>query len=460
MGRTYYFVISLTVMSVAGCATYHQQPLNHSAVTAALKPPTVEEIRIEAEEIKHPILKPLEFNPADGLSPDEAAIMAVLANPTLKAARDQKGIAAAQLLQAGILPNPELSYALDIPTGGATQGTVPGFGFGLGWDITSLITRPSAIDAAKSQASSVDLSVAWEEWQMAEAAKLHLYRLVFLNKQLAVAKNEEEGLKEQLDAFRKAAGLGYMTIIDLSAAETAFQAARSSILTIEQQQEQERLALNESLGLPPEQTVLLQKGIEPPAAQTLPTAAKIMEGIETRRLDLLALKKGYQSQEARVRSAILAQFPKVNIGFSQARDTGNVISTGFGVTIGLPVFDRNQGQIAIERATRKQLFDEYVSRLFKARSDVGQALANMESTRKEIDADEQAIPALESLVRNYHTALLQGNADVISYYTARNQLFEKQIETLKLKQELADLYNAFEIAAGWYGPIESQEAPE
>ena len=59
-----------------------------------------------------------------------------------------------------------------------------------------------------------------------------------------------------------------------------------------------------------------------------------------------------------MRAAVLAQFPRVNIGFSQLRDTTNVVTSGFGVTIDLPVFDRNQGHIAIERATRKQLFDE------------------------------------------------------------------------------------------------------
>ena len=67
---------------------------------------------MQAKEIKHPLLKPIDFDIRNGLSPDEAAVLAVIANPKLRASRDERQLAAAQLLQAGILPNPQFSYAL------------------------------------------------------------------------------------------------------------------------------------------------------------------------------------------------------------------------------------------------------------------------------------------------------------------------------------------------------------
>jgi|GEM_PF-5916531 len=45
------------------------------------------------------------MNIDDGLSPDEAAILAVLANPGLKAVRNGNMVAHAQLIQAKLLPN-------------------------------------------------------------------------------------------------------------------------------------------------------------------------------------------------------------------------------------------------------------------------------------------------------------------------------------------------------------------
>src|SRR5262250_3896687 len=99
-------------------------PLDQAAVTASLAEPSMEAIQVQAREIQHPILRPIEFDIRNGLSPDEAAILAVIANPKLRATRDQRKLAAAQLLQAGILPNPQFSYALGGRRGGEKKGKV------------------------------------------------------------------------------------------------------------------------------------------------------------------------------------------------------------------------------------------------------------------------------------------------------------------------------------------------
>ena len=424
--------------------------LDQAAVAARLTSPSVDAIWIQAKEIKHPILKPVEFDIRNGLSPDEAAILAVLANPKLRASRDQRKLAAAQLLQAGILPNPQFSYSLNPPTGGATQGTVNAFNFGLSWEITSIIARDAKIAAAKADAVSVDLDVAWQEWQTAQAAKLQVFHLFFLDQQLAVARTEEEGLRANLDLVRRAADLGFVTMVDLAAAEAALQKIHASVLTTEQQREQERLALNQSLGFPAEETIPLEQNIAPPALKTLPSVQELEHGLEQWRLDLLALKSGYESEEQRLRAAILNQFPKINIGFSHAGDNTNVITTGFAIAIDLPLFDRNQGAIAVENATRAKLFDEYVARLFETQADVARIFANMDSLQRQIEAAEKAIPTLQNVVESYRMALLQGNADVLTYYNARADLITRQMELVDLKRQLADMYVALEIATGGY----------
>lgn len=437
---------------LSACATYQPMPLDQSTVSRGLAPPSMETLRLKAMEIRHPILKPIQFDLQDGLSPDEAAVMAVLANPMVRAARDKRGVADAQLIQAGILPNPQFTSNLDVPTGGDTQGTVNAYGLVFSWDLRQLISRNARIGAAQNDVASVDLDVAWQEWQVAEAAKLHVYQLVFLEKQLAVARESERGLEENRDAVKQAVALGDMTSIDLSSAEAALQAIRLTVATTEQAKEKERLALNQALGLPPDKIIPLKKNIEVPSVEHLPSVATIIEGIEERRLDLLALKKGYESQEERLRAAVLAQFPRINIGLSRARDTGNVVTTGFGITIDLPIFDRNQGQIALETATRTQLFDEYLARLFQARSDVATILADMASIERQIETTEKYIPTLKELVHSYHRALLEGAADVLTYYSARNEFITRQIDDLKLKQSLLDQMIALEIASGEYLP--------
>jgi outer membrane protein TolC len=445
-------VLFLTVLTIvmSGCATYHKLPMDQSTVSENLKPPSIETIRIKAKSIQHPILKPIEFNIRDGLSPDEAAILAVLANPTLRAIRDQKGISAAQLLQAGILPNPQLSYNLDIPTGGNTQDTVNALGFGLGWDITSLITHGAKLDMARSHAQSVDLDIAWQEWQVAQAARLSVYRLIFTERQLLLARNIVKQRKKNLTVIQRGFSMGVVTVLDLNAAKAAYQQARKSVLILEREHEDERHALNQTLGIPPDNKVLLQRDIKFPIWRSFPTTQKIMDGLESRRLDLLALKKGYESQESQVRTAILSQFPKINIGLAHARDTGNVITTGFAATIDLPFFDRNQGQIAVERAGRKQLFDEYTARVFEAHSKIATILGDMQSLKKQIEAAEESLQISFRLLKTYKKALKEGNTDILVYNDTRDEVDNRQLNIFQLKRDLSDMWIALEIAAGEY----------
>ncbi len=413
----------------------------------------LEAIRIKAKDIRHPILKPLEFDMINGLSPDEAAVLAVLASPKLRAIRDQKGIAAAQLLQAGVLPNPQLSYGLDFPTGGTTQGTVNAFNLGVTWEITSLISRSAKRAAAQADAASVDLDTGWQEWQAAEGAKLQVYHLYFFDQQLAIARQEEKDLSENLARVKRGAQLGLVTVVDLAAAEAAAQKMRTTVLTTEQQREHERLALNESLGFSGNDSIPLEQNVASPAVEELPSAEALTDGLEERRLDLLALKSGYRSEEEKLRAAVLEQFPKIGIGFTHAGDTSNVITTGFGVTIDLPLFDRNQGAIAVEKATRAKLYDEYVARLFEARGEIARAIADINSVKRQIDAAETSIPILQNVVESYRRALLQGNADVLTYYNARADLIARRMELFDLRRQLAELDIALEIASGEYLPV-------
>jgi cobalt-zinc-cadmium efflux system outer membrane protein len=135
-----------------------------------------------------------------------------------------------------------------------------------------------------------------------------------------------------------------------------------------------------------------------------------------------------------------------------------VVTTGFSVSISLPFFDRNQGHIAIEKATREQLFDEYLNRIFEARAEAASILANMRSLEKQIDAEEKTIASLKKLVQTSYNGFLEGNIDALSYYNELDRLFSKQLDILKLKQDIADSGIALEITAGEYlGQLDGKE---
>jgi len=435
-------------------------PITEEAVRTELQPPDMAQVRGLAREIKHPILHPIELNVEEGLSPDGAAVLAVLLNPSLREARDQRALAEAQLLNAGLLPNPEVTYSLETPTGGDTAGKVNAFGLGLDWDVASLISRSSRVRGAKAKAEAVDLDIAWKEWQVALGAKAAVYQLSSVQSQIAVLEQLRQPFVEYLAHVRRAVSDGSMTASDLNAVQAADSSVNQRRLALEKQADQQRLNLLRMMGLPANSQIRLSTEVRLPSRVVLPDIP-LMDGLEERRLDLLALRRGYDSQESAVRVAVLEQFPRITIGPTFSRDTENVQTTGFGLNIELPIFDRNQAKIAAERATRKTLYDEYMGRILEARSDIEQIESGIHFLDEQIAAAQTAEADLGKLVESYRKALADGRTDALAYYTTWNDLIDAQIRIVDLKGQLARAVVALELATGFYeipGPDQTSEA--
>lgn len=415
---------------------------------AALEAP----VRIPAARFEHLPTGPLSLEPRTGIGPDEAATIALYSNPALRAIRDRRGLAMAQLIQARILPNVVVSYARDYVTGGNTAGAVTAYNLSAGWEFSALVPFLPKQTAARKNLGSVDLDIAWQEWQMAENARTAVYRVIALDAQVVRAREGNRGLQESTDAVRQAVDAHEKTVLDLAAVESASQDSRATMLALEQDLERQRLGLNKILGVEPQMKVHLRDGLTLPTHLDLPDEHDLLYNIESRRLDLLGLQQGYESQDAIARAAILAQFPKMSVGFVRAKDNTNVQSSGFNVAVDVPIFDRNQGVIATERATRQRLLDEYKQRVFEARSDIAVAIADIRALDRQVAAGQEALPVLERLVDSAQKAREQGNADVLSYYTARNNLLQKRIQLIKLQEQLLEANTALEIASGRYLP--------
>ncbi len=437
------------VLWLVGCATYHPLPINGSSIDRSLSTPSLKDIRVEAASIHHPILKPLTIDYRDGLSPEEAAVVAVLANPALRAERDRLRMATAQLLEAGILPNPRISYTAVTPTHGRTAGTSSAHGIDLSFDLRALITRKATVEAARANRRAVDLSVAWREWQVAQETRLTDYDQLALLREDSLAHAVEQRLEENYRLVQEALNEGLATSMRESAAESAYFEAHKRSLEMNRKVRRNDLKLKRLMGFSPDVGLKLQR-VPLPDKLAPADPAILFKGISNRRLDLIALRRGYDSREALVRRAILEQFPNISIGFSKGRDTSDLYTRGFGVSIDLPLFNRNQGQIAVERATRRFLFDEYMNRLFQARADIVRLVSNIKAVNGLIEGTRESIPSLERLVENYSREVGSGQADIFSYYAAWNKLSEQRIELLQRKSQLIELRIALETACGSY----------
>jgi len=278
-------------------------------------------LRIPASRFQNRSREQLSIDLRRGIGPDDAATIALYSNPALRAIRDRRGLAVAQLIQARILPNVVVSYARDYVTGGNTAGATTAYNFTAGWEFSALVPFLPKQTAARKNLGSVDLDIAWQEWQIAENARTGVYRVLGLDAQTRQAREANRGLQESTDGMRKALEAHEKTVLDLAAVEASSQDSRATMLSLEQDFEHERLGLNKILGVQPETHVRLRSGLTLPTHLEPPDEADLLANIESRRLDLLGLRQGYQSQDATVRAAILAQFPKLSLAFTRAGRT-------------------------------------------------------------------------------------------------------------------------------------------
>ncbi len=444
----------LGLLVISGCATYRTQPLDDPAVTAALAPPDAASVRLLASSIRHPLLNPVALELAAPWGPDQVALVAVVINPGLKALRRGRALAQAQVLQAGILPNPQLSLALDHPIGGADGGAVNALGAGLTWEVTALIGRDARIAAANEAADEVAIDVAWQEWQVAMAARLAATRLVALEAEVEQSERILAVLRTTLDRITAATASGLLLDGDRVQAEAAAHDASSTLTQIRHDRDRQRLLLTQALGLPPGTPVLL----DGPAFKARPLgdarqlAAQWSIDLRHRRLDLLALAKGYLSGEESLRAAILAQFPRISLGLQLSRDNTNVVSSGFGLVIDLPIFDRNQGGIAANQATRDKLFDEYIDRLASARNDLALAAIDCDAVAERLAPARAHADAARAWSDRQAAAAAAHHTTSAEAEVARLAALQAALEVLLLEQQQGESAIAFELAAGSFSP--------
>jgi outer membrane protein TolC len=404
----------ITMVLLAGCAsfsTYSPMALPQSVDLAAQLP----------------------NQPVQPLNMDAVATVAILNNPDLKAARRKAGVADAQAFAAGILPNPQLTANLDPPIGGGS--VVTGYGLGISYDVQALIIQPARLAAANAARDEARLSLLWQEWQtVAQARTLYVQRINAAEKQEIYA-GLESRYATQAERSGRALQNGDVTFDQAGIDLAALLDARSQLRTTERTASQADYALRNLLGLGPRVELPLQPLMPPPIPASSDIDAALARVAQTRP-DLLALQFGYQSQEETLRRSVLAQFPSLSLGVGAANDTTNVHTISLGATLNLPLFDRNQGDIAVQNATRAQLLAEYQARLDQTTGDAWRLWTEMQQLNTAIQDIVARLPDLEMASDNAERAYLAGDLPVLTYVTLQSALLNRETELSDLRQSL------------------------
>jgi cobalt-zinc-cadmium efflux system outer membrane protein len=165
------------------------------------------------------------------------------------------------------------------------------------------------------------------------------------------------------------------------------------------------------------------------------------------RYDLLALQKQAEVARHNLALARALRVPDLTVGVEHdwfGKDSTSRI--GGGVSIGLPIFSRAQGEI-LKRSTESKQVEEQIKKVRRlVVSDVRQALLTYQSSLKVFDTYKTRKPAMEDLLNKSESAFSLGGITVLDLLDTRRtyrEFIAKYNQTLVqtlLNQELIKVY--------------------
>ena len=424
----------LTAAWLVGCATYHARPLPTQPDVKS----SPAELKIDPARLRLEPLKSITLDPATGLDPLQVGVLAVLSSPDLEAKRAALGVNAAQVFAAGLLPDVQFAAGVDRPTAG--PDTQNAYNVSPSLDLAALIARGNLRRAAQFTADQADLDLLWAEWGTAQQARglaetvlAGEGRIVYLRRILALASDR---------AARSAAALERRDVaVQTTAADLAAKLdAQTLLATAEHDTQKARRDLNALLGLEASVLLPLKLGGDPGRYDDA-ALNRALGALDQRRPDLLALRAGYQAQDANLRRAVLAQFPINQIALNFAKDPAGVVTQGVSGAFVLPILNGGRGDVRVQDATREQLRAEYQARLDQTDAEVKAAEAELASASAQAQGLSADVPRLEALVRPADAAFERHDLDSQAYLTLEQNALSRRadLDDRELAVRLAEI---------------------
>lgn len=418
----------------ASCATYRALPLAEKPNLAASLLQLQQKLPVPGNEVVN-IDPPLNLN--------SIGLLAVLNDPELRSEWGQIDVAHAQLVQASLLPNPSANLSYGVLIGG--PGTTASYAASLSEDIAALVTYHARVNVAEAHVAEVNAEQLWQEWQVAQKARLLALDLYWGHQAIDAQQHELEIVSAAYDKVRGATAAGNLDLAALSPLAAAKATAEQSLATQQLDELKSWQELDGLLGLAPD----VRFAIATPQLPPMPSDVdRLVTGLPEQRPDLVALQLGYRSADEGVRAAILGQFPAFTLGGSWNSDNTAIRSAGPIATFELPIFNRNQGQIATSKATRLLLHEQYQARLDNAVAGIKGLMAQGAQLRATLAAARDAAASADTLARSARSAYAQGNLDQRAWTEYETTALQRRLEVIALERSLGEVEITLTVELG------------
>lgn len=404
------------------------------------------------------------FDPIQGTSSNDLVRRALATNGELAAIRLDIERARGRLRQAGLRPNPTLDF--EQTTGRFTDA--PGeseISVGLAAPLELGGKRRKRIELAQAEFAAAEAEVADRERRLTNEV-LTLYSEALAAIRELGTLEELNNLDLQTTQFVQArVNEGETAPIELNQLRVEVERLRSRRALVEGRLQATLLRLKSLSGVPAQDLLRLRDDITAPSLPAAPGSVDAAVNIALRsRPDLRLARLNEEVAQAGLQLARAQGVPDVTpfTRFSYGRSVFDDTPVGvlrdrdklltFGVSIGIPIFNRNQGlkaeaSAAISQAQKRREFLEVL-----VRAEVQSAFARYEAARTAVTTFSQGvIPRSSENIRTIRAAYQIGAFSITDLLVEQRRLVDAQRE---FTEALAEQYRALaDLQAAIGAPI-------
>ena len=374
------------------------------------------------EEVRRLLRSPLTMN--------AAVQIALLNNQSLQATFEEVGLSAADLQEAGTIPNPRFDLSArfpDKPPSGADveySGTI---------DVLNILMIPLKRRVAKEQLEAAILRVGDETLNLIAAAKIAYYELEASQELLDRLKQANDASAAALDLAQGQHDAGNISDLAFAQQQLADGKARLTLVIAEADIRRNREKLNTLMGLWGPDTNWQITAKLPP----IPATDFSHKGLErlavNQRLDLQA---AYIQMTALAKALALKKdfrlLGALDFGFDSERQSDSQTITGPTFAIELPIFNQGQARVARSEAAFRQAQKKFEALVVDVRSQVRELVDELDSRSAVARYYKQDLLPNEERIVNQ--SILNLNAMVIGNF----ELFAAKAEEIQTEREYID----------------------
>jgi outer membrane protein TolC len=430
------------LLALAGCTHFEPKPLDMARTAADF-----EARALDTPELRNFVetnLGPVTTWPLQRWNFEQLTFAALFLHPRLDVARAEVASARAAQITAGAQPNPTVGVTPEYTfnPADAVSPWIATIQFDL--PIETAGKRAYRITKARQLSKAARLrldSVAWEVRSAVRAAWLDLHeaeqRASLLARQLDVQQRLLAALETKLS-------LGALTTGEVIPARLACARTRKEISDARVQADEARARLAAAVGVPLKSLPPLSVLSDEVKTDVSFASAEARHRALVSRTDLLAALADYVAADTTLKLEIAKQYPDVHLGTGYQFDQGEN-KWALGLTVEIPVLNRNQGPIAEAEAKRAGAAARVLALQARIIGDVDHALAVWQGAQSRLAALAEVRAEQEARVKSLQAQLDAGALELLDLLGAEVELaagqllhWDAKLKALRAVGELED----------------------